>query len=62
MFVTNPGSAFEQITPVNAGEGVDRTQATLQEIKQSLEVTATPPPQVAAPAPKRPKQKAAPVT
>jgi hypothetical protein len=33
MFVTNPGSAFEQITPVNAGEGIDRTQATLQEIK-----------------------------
>jgi hypothetical protein len=61
MFVTNPGSAFEQITPVNAGEGVDRTQATLQEIKQSLEVAAMPP-QVAAPAPKREKPKAAPVT
>jgi hypothetical protein len=41
MFVTNPGSAFEQLTPINAGEGVDRTQATLQEIKGSLE---TPPP------------------
>jgi hypothetical protein len=61
MFVTNPGSAFEQITPVNAGEGVDRTQATLQEIKQSLEVAAIPP-QVASPAPKREKPKAAPVT
>jgi hypothetical protein len=61
MFVTNPGSAFEQITPVNAGEGVDKTQATLQEIKQSLEVAAIPP-QVASPAPKREKPKAAPVT
>jgi hypothetical protein len=60
MFVTNPGSAFEQITPVNAGEGVDRTQATLQEIKQSLEVAGTPPPVAAAPNPGKPK--AAPVT
>jgi apolipoprotein N-acyltransferase len=41
MFVTNPGSAFEQLTPINAGEGIDRTQAALQEIKTSLE---TPPP------------------
>lgn len=61
MFVINPGSAFEQFTPINAGEGIDRTQATLQEIKQSLEVAAIPP-QAAAPTPKRAKPKAAPVT
>jgi len=58
MFVTNPGSAFEQITPINAGEGVDRTQATLQEIKQSLEVAAIPPPQADALPVKRGKPKA----
>jgi hypothetical protein len=55
MFVTNPGSAFEQITPVNAGEGIDRTQATLQELKTSLEA---PPPQPPAAAPHRAKPKA----
>ncbi|ABD88090.1 hypothetical protein [Rhodopseudomonas palustris] len=44
MYVTNPGSAFEQVTPINAGEGVDRTQATLSDIKQSLEVPAVAPP------------------
>jgi len=43
MFVTNPGSAFEQLTPINAGEGVDRTQAALLEIKQSTEAAAAPP-------------------
>lgn len=42
MFVTNPGSAFEQLTPINAGEGVDRTQAALLEIKQSIEAAAAP--------------------
>jgi hypothetical protein len=57
MFVTNPGSAFEQITPINAGEGVVRTQAALQEIKQSLEVVAIPP-QAAVPPLKRGKPKA----
>jgi hypothetical protein len=40
MFVTNPGSAFERISPVNAGEGVDRTQTTLEELKQSMETPA----------------------
>lgn len=54
MFVTNPGSAFEQLTPINAGEGITRTQATLQEIKDSLEVVVPPP---AEPAPKRAKPK-----
>lgn len=42
MFVTNPGSAFEQITPVNAGEGVNRTQQTLQNIKAQAEAPPTP--------------------
>jgi hypothetical protein len=56
MFVTNPGSGFEQITPVDAGEGVAKTQAALQEIKQSLEVEAIPP-QAAAPPLKRGKTK-----
>lgn len=37
MIVTNPGSAFERLTPINAGEGVDRTQASLDEIKALLE-------------------------
>lgn len=44
MIVTNPGSAFERLTPINAGEGVDRTQNTLNEIKQSLETQTAPPP------------------
>ena len=61
MFVTNPGSAFEQITPVNAGEGINQTQAALQEIKQSLEVTTTAPPPPA-PLPKHVKPKATPAT
>jgi hypothetical protein len=61
MFVTNPGSAFEQITPVNAGEGINQTQAALQDIKQSLEVTA-PLPQTAAPSPKHAMPKTAPAT
>jgi hypothetical protein len=53
MYVTNPGSGFERLTPVNAGEGVDRTQASLYEIKDQLE---TPPP---APAASRPKPRTA---
>jgi hypothetical protein len=61
MFVTNPGSAFEQITPINAGEGVTRTQNTLEEMKASLE-TPTPVPQTAAPISRRPKPKAVPAT
>jgi hypothetical protein len=40
MIVTNPGSAFERVTPVNAGEGIDRTQRTLLELKRQAE---TPP-------------------
>ncbi|MFK4507080.1 hypothetical protein IQ17_01672 [Bradyrhizobium daqingense] len=46
MFVTNPGSAFERITPVNGGEGATRTQQTLDELKVSME---TPPPAPTAP-------------
>lgn len=42
MFVTNPGSAFERITPVNGGEGAIRTQQTLDELKISLETPAAP--------------------
>jgi hypothetical protein len=60
MYVTNPGSAFEHITPINAGEGVDKTQATLQELKLSLEAAALPP---AAPVAQKPgKPRAAPAT
>ncbi|MGY8709525.1 hypothetical protein RAD16_27605 [Bradyrhizobium sp. 18BD] len=43
MFVTNPGSAFERITPVNGGDGATRTQQTLDELKASMETPATPP-------------------
>lgn len=43
MFVTNPGSAFERITPVNGGEGANRTQNTLDELKASMETPAAPP-------------------
>jgi hypothetical protein len=43
MFVTNPVSAFKRITPVNAGEGVDRTQSTLEELNQSIEAPSTAP-------------------
>ncbi|MGJ4932178.1 hypothetical protein ACQR1I_35425 [Bradyrhizobium sp. HKCCYLS2038] len=43
MFVTNPGSAFERITPINAGEGIDRTQRTLEELKISMETPVAPP-------------------
>ncbi|BEV46021.1 hypothetical protein [Afipia carboxidovorans] len=45
MFVTNPGSGFERITPINAGEGIERTQQTLREIQQQAE--AAPSAQVA---------------
>lgn len=56
MFVTNPGSAFERLTPINAGEGVDRTQATLLELKNSLEAPpAAPAPPPAAPPVHKPK-------
>ncbi|MDI3564944.1 hypothetical protein [Bradyrhizobium sp. Arg816] len=47
MFVTNPGSAFERITPVNGGDGAVRTQRTLDELKLSMEApppTPAPPP------------------
>ncbi|OSJ34277.1 hypothetical protein BSZ19_12785 [Bradyrhizobium japonicum] len=47
MFVTNPGSAFERITPVNGGEGAIRTQQTLDGLKLSME--APPPAPAAAP-------------
>lgn len=57
MFVTNPGSAFEQLTPINAGEGIDRTQATLFEIKQTIEAASAP-----APAPKSGPQKRLPAS
>jgi hypothetical protein len=40
MFVTNPGSGFERITPVNAGEGVDQTQRDLDQLKQMAEAPA----------------------
>lgn len=43
MFVTNPGSAFERITPVNGGEGAIRTQQTLDELKASMETPAQAP-------------------
>lgn len=43
MFVTNPGSAFERITPINGGEGAVRTQQTLDELKVSMETPAPPP-------------------
>ena len=42
MFVTNPGSGFERMTPVNAGEGIDRTQRNLEEIKRLAETPDTP--------------------
>lgn len=44
MFVTNPGSAFERITPVNGGEGAMRTQQTLDELKATMETPAPSPP------------------
>ena len=37
MFVTNPGSAFEQLTPITTGAGVQQTQVSLDEIKAQLE-------------------------
>ncbi|MET4721866.1 hypothetical protein ABIF63_005972 [Bradyrhizobium japonicum] len=43
MYVTNPGSAFERVTPVNAGEGVNKTQQTLDDLKVSMETPAPPP-------------------
>lgn len=44
MFVTNPGSAFEQLTPITNGQGIQRTQETLTELKTRLEVASAPPP------------------
>lgn len=37
MFVTNPGSAFEQLTPITNGQGLQKTQQTLDELKYRLE-------------------------
>lgn len=37
MIVTNPGTAFEQITPITAGDGINKTQQTLEEIKRIAE-------------------------
>ena len=48
MFVTNPGSAFERITPVNGGDGAARTQQTLDDLKTSMETPAPPAAPVAA--------------
>ncbi|MDR6659734.1 hypothetical protein J2W51_002304 [Tardiphaga robiniae] len=44
MFVTNPGSGFERITPVNAGAGIDQTQRDLDELKATAEAQSAPPP------------------
>jgi len=65
MFVTNPGSAFEQLTPINAGESVDRTQASLYDVKQMMEAAAAPPAVAAKPAPRpavKPPRSLAPAT
>lgn len=56
MFVTNPGSGFEQLTPISSGEGVNRTQATLQEIKVSLETPTPASVPTAAVAPAKPRK------
>lgn len=37
MFVTNPGSAFEQLTPVTTGQAVQNTESSLNEVKTQLE-------------------------
>jgi hypothetical protein len=42
MFVTNPGSSFERVTPVNSGEGVDRTQRELEELWAIVEAQTVP--------------------
>ncbi|MGE3898705.1 MAG: hypothetical protein AB7F39_12440 [Variibacter sp.] len=41
--VTNPGSAFERLTPISSGPGVQRTQSSLDEIKQKAEAMSAPP-------------------
>ncbi|MGY4333300.1 hypothetical protein ACVWWG_007717 [Bradyrhizobium sp. LB7.2] len=46
VFVTNPGSSFERITPVDGGPGTVKTQGTLDELKASLEA---PPPSAPSP-------------
>jgi hypothetical protein len=43
MFVTNPGSAFEQLTPITTGKGIQQTQVSLDEIKSQLETTPAKP-------------------
>jgi hypothetical protein len=40
MYVTNPGSGFERITPVNAGDGINKTQSDLEQIKVMAEAPA----------------------
>jgi hypothetical protein len=37
MYVTNPGSAFERITPINNIESANKTQSTLDELKITME-------------------------
>jgi len=61
MYVTNPGSGFEQITPVNAGEGINKTQNDLLQIKRMAETPEAPPVVAAKPA-KKPHRVTQPAT
>lgn len=42
MIVTNPGSGFEQITPINAGPAIQSNQTALEQIKTELETQPAP--------------------
>jgi len=61
MIVTNPGSGFEQITVINSGDGINKTQEELLTVKQMAEA-APPAPQTAVTISKRSKPKAVPAT
>ncbi len=48
MIVTNPGSSFERVMPINAGEGINKTREQLLTVKQMAgsSTTRAPPPAI----------------
>jgi hypothetical protein len=58
MIVTNPGSSFERVMPINAGDGINKTQEELLTVKDVAE-TPTSPPAAQAPLRRKPSSPSA---
>lgn len=43
MFVTNPGSSYERITPIESGAGIEATQRQLEQVKATAETASIKP-------------------